>query len=113
MTKIKIIDEMYDTEQIKDLLLRSDRAVLRGVTAIYDRQMPDEKNHESTLYSNNVGFNAYDSRTLSRYARRIKNGQRMNDSDMSLLRSRIVKYSKQLTKIANDKVDSVQLRWNV
>lgn len=104
---------MYEPNQIRDLLLRNNKAVLRGVVAIYEKQLPDEKNYNQTLFRNNVGFNAYDAATLSKYARRIMQGHRLSDDEINLIRIRLLKYSKQLTKIANDKVEYAQLRWNV
>lgn len=92
----------YSRESIKKLLLENDRAVERGIVAIFNRQTSDEKYESATKYRNKIGFNAADSRLGTYYATWIKKGNRLDTIHLSKARKLITKYSNQLTDIANE-----------
>jgi len=94
---------MWTTDQIVDLLNRSDLAVERAVVAIYDRQTADEKASDSTNHDNNVGFQACDARRGSYWARLIKGGHHLYPDRLAKARKMAVKYRRQLVDIANSK----------
>jgi len=92
---------MHTKETIKELLIRNDQAVARGIMAFFALQTADEQQAESTNKNNGVGFNGSDAPILSSFAKQLQNGRTMSDRQMELARKKIIKYAGQLTKIAN------------
>ncbi len=111
--RIKIIDQKYDIDYIRNLLARNDKAVKRAVIVLSKEQDADEINAGASLRVNGKGFNRYDSPYLTEMAIRIKHGQVLTNEEMIVTRQKVKKYAKQLTQIANDKAEFVQLRWNI
>lgn len=87
-------------EKVKQLLLTNDVAVLRGIIAIYKRQTNEEQNSDATLEHNNQGFCAFDASTMSLYAKQILEYGGLSRQQMTIARSRIIRYSKQLADLA-------------
>ena len=93
----------YTKEEIKTLLSKSNKAVERGILAIYGKQTVVEQVTESTLYGNGIGFSAFDANRGSYYAEWIKKGRHLTGEHIEKGRKIITKYSKQLADIANKK----------
>lgn len=87
-------------EKVLNLLLSSNRAVIRGVIAIYKRQTDDEKNSDATKHSNNMGFCANDASIMSLYAKQILEYGGLSDLQLKEARRRIIRYTRQLAEIA-------------
>ena len=101
-------NKKWNKENIREMLLKNDNAVKRAIVAIYDRQEEDEKLGSITLHHNNVGFGSYDVKFLSSIAKDIKKDKYINESDMYMAKSRILKYSGQLAEIANENEERKQ-----
>jgi len=95
---------MYTKEKIKELIVTSDKAVERGLVAIFNLQTFDERKSEETREKNGVGFSAFDAPIGSYYAKWIKSGKHLNGRHLIKARKLILKYIGQLTKIANKKI---------
>ena len=91
----------YTKEEIKDILNSSDKAVEKGIVAIFKRQTRDEQNREYTIHHNNRGFNAFDAHRGSYYATWILAGKHLTGKHITKARKLIIKYAGQLTEIAN------------
>lgn len=91
----------YTKESIKDLLLRNDRAVERALLAIYRRQTDAERQAERTVVHNGVGFNAFDARLGTYYAKWIGSGKNLTGTHLDKGRRLASKYVGQLVSIAN------------
>ena len=82
--------------------------LIRGLMAIYQRQTELEKETESTLEHNGVGFSSFDDRFLSGMARQViefeagrsKYGSPLSPRQFMVLRQRMEKYAMQLARIA-------------
>jgi hypothetical protein len=85
------------------LLHNNDKAVLRGIVALYDYQTADEQATWHTTHANGVGFNGADSRKMSRYAKALLDGHTLRPWQMTDARQRLLKYATQLARIANSK----------
>lgn len=96
--------KIWIEEEIKDLLMKSDKAVCRAVVAIYERQTAEEKETQHTRIHNGIGFNGPDSSFLSYCAEWIKSGKPLNRKFLDKSREKIIKYRKQLLEIANSGV---------
>ena len=94
----------YKESEIKQLLLNSNRAVERGIVAIWKRQTEDEKAVEQTRKKNNVGFSAFHARRGTYYANWINSGKRLSGRHVDLGRKLILHYTNQLTKISNKEI---------
>lgn len=91
----------WTKESIKDLLLTNDKAVCRGVVAIFNYQTDIEKSLEAATVRNGVGFNGPDAFILSEFAQFYKKKGFLTPKQIEVARKKIVKYSGQLARIAN------------
>lgn len=95
--------KLYSTEEIRSLLEKSDKAVQRAIVALYSRQTESEKNSEATVEKNGVGFNGFDAKFFSSLAQQIQSGRNLSAKQIAFARKGIMKYSKQLASIANER----------
>lgn len=93
--------KVWTKDEIKHLLETNDRMVMKSIVKIYEKQTEDEKLAETTAHHNGVGFNGVDAELLSSYAKQILKGYTLSAKQMIWARKKIMKYSGQLTKIAN------------
>lgn len=100
----------YTKEFIQNLLETNDRAVMRGVVAIWKRQTASEQSQRATQCDNGVGFTGVDAGLLSSFAEQIIQRGTLSVKQMYLARKKIPKYWRQLQEIAvaNDAVRAVQ-----
>lgn len=94
---------MYTKNEIKELLMKSDKAVSRAILALYACQTESERHTESTVESNGVGFNGCDAKFFSSLAQQLQSGRALSVRQLQFARKGILKYSGQLASIANAK----------
>jgi hypothetical protein len=91
----------YTKEFIKTKLENDDAWLCRGIVAIFNKQTHDEQASETTSHNNGVGFNGSDAEFLSSLAKQfIKKGE-LSPKQIEFARKKMLKYSGQLTNIAN------------
>jgi hypothetical protein len=73
----------------------------RALVALYHKQTEAEKSTSTTDASNKVGFSSFDARLLSSFAEQTLRGRPLSQKQLEIVRKRLIKYMKQLTKIAN------------
>lgn len=95
--------KLYSTEEIKKLLETSDKAVSRAIVALYARQTESERNAEATVEKNGIGYNGFDAKFFSSLAQQIQSGRTLSQKQIAFARKGIMKYSKQLASIANER----------
>lgn len=103
---------------VRHMLNTNDRWLLVGLITIYKYQTEQEKLNRTTLTNNNVGFNSADGARLSSLAtwllrqtseEKLRRSPDVKVSDYfdqwaeDILRQRMPKYARQLTKIASSK----------
>ena len=98
---------MWTKEDIRELLLTDDKAVARGVVAIYNLQTEDEQNVGETSVKNGVGFNGVDANFMSSIAQFYMRRNFLSPKQVEFARKKLLKYSNQLTMIANAKLQEV------
>lgn len=98
-----VTEKQWTVDEIKALLKRNDRAVERGILAIYGLQTEDEQYNKETRMHNGVGFSSFDSKILSSFAQIIQSKRPLTRKQMEVARNRILKYSKQLLMIVKEK----------
>lgn len=91
----------YTRADIIALLERHDKAVERGLVAIYNRQTADERATAHTKHANGVGFSGVDARLGSYLAKWIQSGKPLTGKHLERGRRIARKYVGQLTDIAN------------
>jgi len=96
------MDNLSETSIIF-LLLNNDRAVERGILALYKKQTSFEKSNNITNHYNEVGFSKSDANLGSYLAKWILDGNNLTDKWLSVARHLTMKYRKQLLQIALEK----------
>ncbi len=96
--------KVWKKEEIKEMLLTNDKAILRAIRVLYLLQTEDERSADSTKYHNLVGYNAIDAGFMSSLARQLDRKGTLTDKQITAARKILVKYSGQLTKVANKKI---------
>lgn len=92
----------WTSEDIKALLIESDKAVARAILAIYGRQTADEQAVGETTQHNGVGFNGVDANFLSSLAKFYQSKGFLSAGQVKYGRKAIMKYAGQLVNIANN-----------
>ncbi len=91
----------WKKEEIRDMLVKSDKALIRGLLRIHSFQTPEEQNAGVTVEDNGLGFNAFDAEFLTDMAIFHKHNGFIPDEKVPQVRKRMLKYAAQLAKIAN------------
>lgn len=91
---------MWTEPTIFQLLKTNDRAVARGMVAIWQRQTAGEQGARATWVQNGVGFSASDAKRGSAWAARFLRGDKLDIGEMAAARKLILKYRRQLLAIA-------------
>lgn len=98
------MEKTWAVNEIKENILKSDIWLNKAVLAIFNLQTLSEKSSENTHIYNNVGFSAFDAKRMSYYAKWLLSGKTLSGHHKDLARKRILRYIKQLTKIANKEI---------
>lgn len=101
MLEIKYVRKLWTEEEIKWYIENSDKVLCKALMALYDNQTDNEKSNGNTSESNGVGFNAYDAPFLCAIARSYLNYGHLTKGQRELTLPKVLKYTKQLTRIAN------------
>lgn len=89
--------------KIQALIDTNDRAVMRGILAVYEYQTSTEQAYGGTTDANGVGFSGVDAELLSSFATQLKKGRTLSEKQMVYARKKIRKYWNQLRVIAERK----------
>lgn len=89
--------------EIHSLLLNNDKAVIRALVCIYQRQTEDEQREQETKHSNTIGFRANDAKYLTMAAQWALRTGTLDDFHMQKVRAKIMHYWRQLVEIAEEK----------
>lgn len=93
----------WTEEEIKTLVQTNDKVLYGALLKLYGEQTADEQAAGSTKHYNKRGFNGADSRFLSSVARFLKRKGYLTDKQKYCVRKKLIKYNKQLTRLANEK----------
>ncbi len=94
----------YTVEIIKEGLENNPSWVLKGLLVLFELQTADEQKEGDTMHSNGVGFNAFDAKILTSFVKQMMSGGSLSMKQMVIAKKKIMKYSGQLTRVANNKV---------
>lgn len=96
--------KIWTKEEIKNLIMTNDKMVERSVLKLYDYQTKEEQYDKNTTEENGVGFNSFDASFLTSIAEQLKRKIHLTRKQIEITRKKLIKYSGQLTKIANNKI---------
>lgn len=91
----------WTPEEIKELISKDDKAVMRAVVRLFTLQTAQEQQAGVTKEHNKIGFNGPDSPVLSYYAKWIQEKGALTGSHLNHARNRVRKYAGQLARVAN------------
>ena len=93
--------KVWNEQEIKDFIQTNDKALYGALKKLYACQTADEQKCSETKEHNGVGFNGIDAKFLSSVSEfLIKNGF-LTSKQKVITRKKLVKYNKQLTRLAN------------
>ena len=92
---------LYTPEQIHQHLVDSARWVERAILKLHQYQTQDEQETRTTVERNGCGFSSVDADFGSKLARWLLDGHKFTPRQLAVARKIALKYTKQLTAIAN------------
>lgn len=97
MAKSVIVNGKEWTKQkVKELIMRNDKAVIRGISLLYSFQTEEEQYNEETTVNNGKGFSGVDAKFLTSLAKQIEEGRTLTPKQIDSARKRMVHYSGQI-----------------
>lgn len=85
----------WSEDEIKNLVQTNDKVLYGALRKLYDYQTDDEKSDGITKVINHKGFNGVDAPILTSFCEFLTPKQKI------VARKKLVKYNKQLTRLAN------------
>lgn len=101
--------KVWNKDEIKNLLTRSNVFVTRSVVKMLERQTAAEASGGYTHDANGVGFSAFDAEFLTSIANQITDGRNLSERQIVSARKSMLRYAGQITDIANVNVTIEQM----
>lgn len=92
---------VWTEDEIKELVQTNDTVLYGALKKLYACQTADEQAEGHTKEYNGMGFNGVDSPILSSMAEFLLKTGFLTPKQKIIVRKKLVKYNKQLTKLAN------------
>jgi hypothetical protein len=105
-----VVTPVLDKTYIQALVQGNDKAAIRALLAIYDRQTESEKAAQVTKESNGIGFSGCDSEILSSFAEWYKAKGYLSPKQLAIAKRKISRYWKQLLQISEENGHTVSYK---
>ena len=92
----------WTEEEIKNLIQSNDKVLYGALRKLYACQTADEKINREANHNNGMGFNGIDAPILTSFCEFLERVGFLTIKQKSIARKKLVKYNKQLTKLANE-----------
>ena len=92
---------VWTEEEIRNLVQTNDKVLYGALRNLYNCQTADEKEDGETTHQNGAGFNGLDAPILSSIAEFLNKNGFLTEKQKVLVRKKLVKYNRQLTRLAN------------
>ena len=92
---------VWTEDEIKNLVQTNDKVLYGALKKLYAEQTSDEQAAGTTKHYNGVGFNGADAKIMSSFAEFLKKTGFLTPKQKAVARRKLVKYNKQLTRLAN------------
>ena len=107
--EVEVNGRTWNKADIKDLLQKNDKAVIRGLIVIYNYQTADEKATAETSHDNGMGFNGIDAEILTSFVNFYSRNGYLSQKQLGIARKKMLKYSQQLLNhMYNEKMKGEQ-----
>lgn len=93
--------KVWSEAEIKELIQTNDKVLYKALKKLYECQTEDEKAGRHTNEQNGMGFNKFDAEFLSSVSEFLIKTGFLTDKQKVVVRKKMVKYNKQLTRLAN------------
>lgn len=93
--------KVWTEDEIRDMIQTNDKVLYGALKKIYGEQTADEQRAGETKYHNGVGFNGADSKFMSSICEQLIRRGWLSDKQKYYARKKLIKYNKQLTRLAN------------
>lgn len=91
----------WSEDEIKNLVQTNDKVLYGALRKLYDCQTDDEKSDGITKVINHEGFNGVDAPILTSFYEFLNKTGFLTPKQKIVARKKLVKYNKQLTRLAN------------
>ena len=91
----------WTEDEIKTLIQKNDKVLYGALKKLYAEQTADEQADGTTKEHNGVGFNGVDAPILSSITEFLNKTGFLTSKQKALARKKLIKYNRQLTKLAN------------
>ena len=92
---------VWKEEEIRILVQTNDKVLYGALRKLYDCQTDDEQEQGTANHRNGAGFNGIDAGIMTSFAEFLKERGYLSNKQKTICRKKLVKYTKQLTKLAN------------
>lgn len=93
--------KVWSEQEIKDLIQKNDKVLYGALRKMYAQQTAAEQACGETQEHNGVGYNGIDAKIMSSITEFLLEHGFLTVKQKDLARKKLVKYNKQLTKLAN------------
>ena len=97
------MSKVWTEDEIKILVQTNDKVLYGALKKLYECQTDDEKTSGATSHTNGQGFNGIDAPILTSFAKFLNECGRLSEKQKEICRRKLIKYNKQLTRLANSK----------
>lgn len=91
-------------EYLQDLVKRNDKALIRAIEVIYDRQTEHEKYYGVTVEENGQGFGKVDAEFFTSIVTQLRSGKGLTKKQLAVARNKMPKYWRQLMIVSKEKM---------
>ena len=95
------MSRVWTEDEIKNLIQTNDKVLYGALKRLYAEQTADEQSAGETHHHNGAGFNGADSRFLSSVSEFLLKNGFLTEKQKIVVRKKLVKYNRQLTRLAN------------
>lgn len=100
----------HTLDTVREKLATNQKWVEGAIVKLYEFQTADEQQGEYTTTKNNIGFNAFDAKTLSYCATWLKSGKHLSGKYLTKAFDLMPKYAGQILACINQKVEDQILK---
>ena len=91
-------------EYLQDLVQRNDKALIRAIEEIYDRQTEHEKYYGVTVEENGRGFGKVDAEFFTSIVTQLRSGKGLTEKQLAVARNKMTKCWRQMTNVHKEKM---------
>lgn len=92
-------------QYLHDLVRTNDKALLRAIWVIYQRQTDEEQKTGVTTEENGMGFGKIDAEFFTNLVVKMKHGQKLTPGEMAAAHNKMPKYWRQLMVVSKARME--------